>query len=48
MPNIEELWREIELLKKNFDHERRWWAERAAYWSIIVGLIVALVMMAAR
>ena len=43
---IIQLERDITRLKKNFEDERRWWVERAVYWSIIVGLIVALVMVA--
>ena len=34
-------------LEKNFEHERRYWMERGVYWSIIVGLMVALIMVAA-
>lgn len=30
-------------LEKNFEEERRFWRERLAYLSIIVGLITALV-----
>jgi hypothetical protein len=35
-------------LEKNFEEERRFWRERLAYLSIIVGLITALILIVAR